>query len=77
MKKKVGIAILGVVIAILAWAPWLHRDMAIEKVKSSENFIYQNRDNESGYPIVFRIPFGYWITTPEGGWMVTFWGKVI
>lgn len=75
--KNIKLLLLIMILLILAWSPWLSKDEAIAHVKKNPNFIDQHRQFEELPPInIFKIPFGYYITTIEGVWIVPFWNGI-
>ncbi len=83
--RRETIALLALVLVLflavlLARCPWITDDYARETVKTDVNFIRQHGSGtglENPEIHVAWIPFGRWVTTYEGGWLVTFYGGVI
>ena len=76
MKKL--IIMLGVIVIVIAWAPWLSVDNAKSIVKTYPNFQEQHRTERQQNSLEAEInvnwlPFCRWVTTFEGGWWVCFW----
>ncbi len=78
--KRNFIALLVVLVliitGILTRAPWLKDEEVRNIVRSNKNFQEQHpAGSEQTNPeiYVFKIPFGRWVTTYEGGWFVWFW----
>jgi len=85
--KRVFILILLVLMG-LAWAPWMD-DQAIHDRVFQEK---AHHDGTMGWVIhpngtqeytlicdykVMWVPFGRWVASCEGGYFVTFWGKIL
>lgn len=67
-----------VVVFLLAWSPWLREEDVKKRVARNANFMEQHQKLDFTVEIhVFWIPFGRLVTTIEGAWFVTFWGRVI
>jgi len=80
MKIKTRIILIIVILAILllAWAPWITDEYAINKVRKNSNFISQHPSGIQDFEInVFWLPFGRGITTYEGLWYVSFFDFII
>lgn len=81
---KAAVVVTFVVVALLAWAPWITDDFAVSRVVEKLGgpeviFHYLNED----LPIreipkeVSWLPFGRFVTFPsEAGWFVSFFGSV-
>lgn len=77
-RTKVILVIGIFLILLLAWAPWITNEYAINKVRSNPNFISQHQSGIQDFEInVFWLPFGKGVTTYEGLWYVSFFGFVI
>lgn len=76
---KIILIVLGfVLVGILIWSPWLQDDEVKNIVRSNKNFQSQHpagSDRVNPEIHVFKIPFGRWATTYEGGWFVWFWER--
>ena len=79
-KKLVLIAAL-LVIFILAWAPWMNNKKIHDKVFEEKAKIDGTIDRQTGELIcdysVRWFPFGRTVGGCEGGYFVTFWGKIL
>ncbi len=72
-KILLGLLILGIL--LLAWSPWLnnqkiHDQVFQEKAQKDGSF------NICDYTVKW-IPFGRWVASCEGGYIVTFWGEIV
>jgi len=85
MLKEHKIAIvLAVIVALLAWAPWITDDYARNTVIQflggpNAHFVYLGQNMTiNNIPIeISWMPFGKWVTFPgEAGWYVNFFGTV-
>lgn len=77
-KTKLILAIGIILLLLLAWAPWITKEYALNKVRSNSNFINQHPDGIQDFEInVFWLPFGKGVTTYEGLWYVSFFGMVL
>jgi len=85
-NKRVKTIILTLVFLslLLAWAPWITDDYALNKIVEKlggpdTRFNYLGQDMAvKDIPIkVGWVPFGRYVTFPsEAGWFVSFYGKV-
>jgi len=80
-SKTIGLALLACLVALLAWSPWLDNQAIHDKVFLERARIDGTVDKETGELIcdykVGWFPFGRYIASCEGGYFVTFWGKII
>jgi len=82
MKTKVKVvAVLAVSVwIVLAWAPWMDDKTVHDKVFEERARIDGTIDKQTGELIcdyeVSWFPFGRWVASCEGGYFVTFWGKI-
>lgn len=80
MKTNIkSILVIGIIlILLLAWAPWITKEYALNKVKSNSNFMNQHPNGIQDFEInVFWLPFGKAVTTYEGLWYVSFFSMII
>jgi hypothetical protein len=70
-----------IVLMLLAWAPWMADKAIHDKVFEEKAWIDGTIDKQTGELIcdytVSWFPFGRWVASCEGGYFVTFWGKII
>lgn len=79
-----AIVVAFIIAALLAWAPWITNDFAInkvvEKLGGSEtrfNYLNQNMTVKDIPKQVNWVPFGRYVVFPgEAGWFVSFYGTV-
>lgn len=68
-------------ILALAWSPWLDDKEIRDRVLSEKAVIDGTMDRETGELIcdysVMWIPFGRWVASCEGGYLVTFYGALL
>ena len=87
MKKmvlKIIIIVILLILFILAWAPWITDEYAVNKVMEKmggpdARFYYMDM-NVSVKDVPKEIdlfPFGRYITLPGEGWFVTFYGEAV
>ena len=81
-KNKKLILIIGLLaIIILAWAPWMNKQKLHDKVFEERARIDGTIDRQTGELIcdynVIWFPFGRMVGSCEGGYFVTFWGKIL
>jgi hypothetical protein len=80
-KKKIFIVVIIVVIVIFGWAPWLDNQNLHDKVFQERAKIDGTIDKYTGKLVcdynVMWLLFGRWVASCEGGYYVTFWGKII
>jgi hypothetical protein len=87
MKTRTKLIIIATAIAvtfILAWAPWVTDDYAIDKVveklggpETRFNYLGQDLAVKDVPKKVSWLPFGRYVTFPgEAGWFVSFNGSV-
>jgi len=83
-KILIGIGVLTVIVFILAWAPWITNEYAINKVTEklggpdaqffylTEIMLVKDIPKEVSW-----FPFSKYVTFPgEAGWFVSFYGSV-
>lgn len=80
-NKKIKIIIwIGIVIVLLAWAPWLLATKVHDKVLREKGRIDHTIDEKGNvvcdYGVIW-VPFGRFVASCEGGWFVTFWGHIL
>jgi hypothetical protein len=80
-NKKIIIATITVLIFMGVWAPWLDNQSLHDKVFEEKGKIDGTIDKYTGELIcdynVMWAPFGRWVTSCEGGYYTTFWGKIL
>jgi len=80
-KKIIIIATIITLIVILARAPWLDNQSLHDEVFEERAEIDGTIDKYTGKLIcdynVMWAPFGRWVASCEGGYYVTFWGKIL
>jgi len=82
MKTKVKVVVVLAVSVwiVLAWAPWMDDKAVHDKVFEERARIDGTIDKQTGELIcdyeVSWFPFGRWVASCEGGYFVTFWGKI-
>lgn len=83
MKRNTKIIIIAflLILSLLAWAPWLNDQAIHDRVFQERAHIDGTIDRETGelfcdYNVMW-FPFGRWVASCEGGYFVTFWGKII
>ena len=81
-RKLIIIAIVtAVIIVIFARAPWLDNQSLYDKVFEERAKIDGTTNKYTGELIcdynVMWAPFGRWVASCEGGYYVTFWGKIV
>ena len=85
LKAKVVIIVVLLIVLLLAWAPWITDDYAINKVTEKlggpdAQFFYLDKT----MPVkdipkkVSWLPFVRFVTFPgEAGWGITFYGSIL
>jgi len=79
-NKKIIITVIIVVIAVLAWAPWLNNQNLHDKVFEERAEADGTIDKEGNLICDYNVnwfPFGRYIASCEGGYFATFWGKIL
>ncbi len=81
-RKLIIIAIVtAVIIVIFARAPWLDNQSLHDKMFEKRAKIDGTINKYTGELIcdynVMWAPFGRWVASCEGGYYVTFWGKIV
>jgi len=79
MKIITTILILIAFSIILTWSPWLGENEIHDKVLREKGRIDGTIDKKGNLVCdyeVIRFPFGRFVASCEGGWYVTFWGKI-
>lgn len=80
-KNLIVIGFLTVMVCLLAWAPWMNHQTIHDKVFNERARIDGTFDKQTGELIcdynVMWIPFGRLVASCEGGYFVTFWGKIL
>lgn len=68
------------IVALMAWAPWLENQDAHDKVLEERGKIDRTIDEKGNlicdYAVMW-IPFGRYVASCEGGWFVVFWGQIL
>lgn len=83
MKRNTQIIIIAVllVLFLLAWSPWMNNHALHDRVFNEKSKIDGTIDRETGELIcdynVMWFPFGRYVASCEGGYFVTFWGKLL
>ena len=79
LKSLLTLAMLALL--LLAWAPWMNNWAIHDKVFEERARIDGTIDRQTGEVIcdynVMWFPFGRMVGSCEGGYFVTFWGKVL
>ena len=80
-NKSIKTAIILVIFGALCWAPWLNNQKLHNQVFESYRSRRDGTIDKDGklvcdYNIVW-MPFGRWVGSCEGGYYVTFWGKIL
>lgn len=82
MKRKIKVIILTVllVILLLALAPWMDNkdihDQVLRERGKIDGTINKDEDLICDYKVMW-FPFGRYVASCEGGWYVTFYGKIL
>lgn len=87
-RDKTIILTLVFILLLLVWAPWMnnqaiHDRVFKEKAHKDGTFSWVIQpDGTREYTLlcdynVMWFPFGRWVASCEGGYFVTFWGKII
>ncbi|MFH1036485.1 MAG: hypothetical protein ABIG29_00935 [Candidatus Nealsonbacteria bacterium] len=80
-NRKILIIIIAAITVILMWAPWLDNQSLHDKVFEERAEIDGTIDKYTGELVcdynVMWAPFGRWVASCEGGYYVTFWGKIL
>lgn len=80
MTKFNKIIFLVVAVIVLTWAPWLNNqnlhDKVFEEKAKIDGTIGKKGDLICDYNVGWA-PFGRWVASCEGGYYVTFWGKIL
>lgn len=74
--QKIILIISTFIILVLAWAPWMDDEKTKEKVLSAHPDL-RGMFQECPEPYVIWFPFGRWVGNCEGGWIITFWGRIL
>lgn len=81
LKAKIVLVLAISVWIVLAWAPWMDNKAAHDRVFEERARIDGTIDKQTGELIcdykVSWFPFGRWVASCEGGYFVTFWGKIV
>lgn len=80
-KNKFILTILLLTIFLLAWAPLVNNKDIHDKVFNKRSKIDGTIDKQTGELIcdynVGWFPFGRYVASCEGGYFVTFWGRIL
>jgi len=80
-ESKIILVLAILVWIVLAWAPWMDDKAIHDKVFEEKARIDGTIDKRTGEIIcdyeVSWVPFGRWVASCEGGYFVTFWGKIV
>ncbi|MFA5878459.1 MAG: hypothetical protein WC845_03790 [Candidatus Staskawiczbacteria bacterium] len=80
-KTAIVILILIAITVVLTWSPWLggskklHDRILLEK-GSVDGTLDENGELICDYKVMI-FPFGRWVGSCEGGYYITFWGRII
>jgi len=90
MRKyaKPVLTIILLAVSLLAWAPWMDEQAVHDRVfQEKANIdgtmgwvVYPNETKRYELICDYKVswmPFGRWVASCEGGYYVTFWGKII
>jgi hypothetical protein len=83
MRINVKIVLVPTLLILLlfAWAPWMDDQAIHDQVFEERARIDGTIDKQTGELIcdykVTWVPFGRWVASCEGGYFVTFWGKIL
>ena len=81
IKVKAVLVLVVLVLMFLALAPWMDDKAIHDKVFEERARIDGTIDKQTGELIcdykVTWFPFGRWVASCEGGYFVTFWGKIL
>ena len=81
MKLNMRVFLTLLVLVLLAWAPWMDDKAIHDRVFEERARIDGTIDKQTGELIcdytVAWFPFGRWVASCEGGYFVTFWGKIL
>ena len=81
IEVKPALVLALFVLAVFAWAPWMDDKAIHDKVFEERARIDGTIDKQTGELIcdykVTWFPFGRWVASCEGGYFVTFWGKIL
>jgi len=81
INVKLVLAPTLLILMVLAWAPWLDDKTIHDQVFEERARIDGTIDKQTGELIcdykVTWVPFGRWVASCEGGYFVTFWGKIL
>ena len=87
-RYKTIILTIVFILFLLFWAPWLDNQAIHDRVFEEKAHIdgtigwVTKPDGTIEYTLicdynVMWVPFGRWVASCEGGYFVTFWGKII
>lgn len=78
---KIVIIAFLLILFLLTWAPWLNDQAIHDRVFQERAHIDGTIDRETGELIcdynVMWFPFGRYVASCEGGYFVTFYGKIL
>ena len=82
MRINIRIILIAVlVLLLLVWAPWMNNQEIHERVLQEKARTDGTVDGETGELIcdynVMWFPFGRWVASCEGGYFVTFYGRIL
>lgn len=79
MKIITIILIIIVISIMLTWSPWLDdkeiHDRILREKARIDGTIDKNGNLVCDYQVI-KFPFGRWVVSCEGGYYITFWGKI-
>lgn len=87
-KTKIGVILTLLVLFLVAWAPWMDNQAIHDRVFQEKAHIdgtmgwVTKPDGTKEYTLicdynVMWFPFGRYVASCEGGYFVTFWGKIL
>jgi len=80
-KTKIIVIIVLLIFLLLAWSPWMNNQAIHDQILQEKARIDGTIDRETGELIcdynVMWFPFGRYVASCEGGYFVTFYGKIL
>jgi len=80
-NKTIIIVVLLALFLLLAWAPWMNNRAIHDRVSNERAKIDGTLNRETGELMcdynVMWFPFGRLVVSCEGGYFITFWGKLV
>ena len=77
--NRILLVVIVLALLILAWAPWLNNEDLHDRVFESRARIDGTIDREGNLICDYTVmwaPFGRWVASCEGGYYVSFWGRI-